>query len=397
VNQGIVIAKINNQLSEMDFEENVQNFVQEISGLYWDLFQAWKEYEAEKAAAIAAQTLWDEVRAKFGADLVGSAEEAQAEDALHEAVSRRDQALSTYFQTESRMRRLLGLPISDGRILFPSDSPVESEITPTRAACLYDAYVHRLELRRQKTNIQSLELQLTAARNLVKPRLDFVAGYHLNGFGDKLMSRSNADGVTSEGFHSAYGSLLRGKETSWDLGLEYSIPLGLRSERAQVRQLELRVVKARTTLALQEDEIAQELNAVFQTLQRWYRSAQTNKLRQLAAKRRVEAALLEYRDAGRTGVDPVQRAEISLTQAQIAYHRSISEYNKALRDLQHRTGRLLSDYGIEILGNDGFPLNYEFAAPLAGTGTKRPVRDGIDLLADAFSKDTSPKYRVVSD
>ena len=357
VNQGIVIARINSHLSEIDFEENVQNLVREIGDLYWDLHQTWQEYLAEQSTAESSRKLWDEVQAKFQAELIGGAEEAQAEDTYHEAVARQDLALSTFFQTESRLRRLLGLPIDDGRVLFPSDIPLETEVAHDRAACLFQAYVNRLDLRRQKTNIQSLELQLTAARNLAHPRLDVVAGYRLNGFGDQLIAGHTADGVTSEGFHSAYGALVRGHQTSWDLGVEYSIPLWMRSERAQARQLELRILKARTVLAAQEDEIAHELHAVFQTLQRWLRSAQTNKRRYLAANRRVEAASSEYHDAGRTGIDPLLRAEISLTQAQIAYHRSVAEYNKALRDLLYRTGRLLHEDGIELLGIDGQPVS----------------------------------------
>ncbi len=355
VNQGIVIAQINRRISEIDFEETLQNLVREIGDLYWDLHLAWQEYLAEQSTAEASQKLWDEVQAKFRADLVGGAEEAQAEDASHEAVARRDLALSTFFQTEARMRRLLGLPIDDGRLLVTSDPPRDTAVDHNRATCLFEAYVNRLELRRQKTNIQSLELQLAAAKNLAHPRLDFVAGYRLNGFGDKLIANSTADGKTTEGFNSAYAALFRGHQTSWDLGFEYSIPLWMRSERAQVRQLELRLLKARTALAAQENEIARELNAVFQTLQRWQHSAQTYDRRRLAAGRRVEAASSEYRDAGRTGVDPLVRAEISQTQAEIAYHRSLAEYNKALRDLLYRTGRLLQEDGIQLRTPDGLP------------------------------------------
>jgi outer membrane protein TolC len=351
VNQGIVIAKINSKLSEIDFQENLQNLVREIGDLYWDLYQAWQEYEAEKATTTASLQLWEEVKAKFEAELVGGAEEAQAEDTYQEAVARRDLTLSAYFLTESRLRRLIGLPINDGQLLFPIDTPIESEVSADRATCLFEAYVNRLDLQRQKTNIHSLELQLSAAQSLAHPRLDFVSGYRLNGFGDDLINGHQKDGITRPGYKSAYGTLTRGDETSWDLGVEYSMSLWQRSERAQVRQVELRLVKARASLAMQEDEIAQELNATFQMMQRWLKSARNNKLRYLAANRRVEAASAEYRDAGRTGIDPVLRAEISLTQAQVAYHRSVAEYNKALRDLLYRTGRLLQEDGISILGD----------------------------------------------
>ena len=355
VNQGMVIAQINNRISEIDFQETLQNLAREVGELYWDLHLAWQAYVAEQSTAEASQKLWDDVQ--FKAFQIGGAEEAQAEDTYYESVARRDLALASFFQTEARLRRLLGLAIDDGRVLFPSDPPLETEVVQDRTACLFEAYVNRLELRRQKTNIQSLELQLSAARNLAHPRLDFVAGYRLNGFGDKLIAGHTADGKTAEGFNSAYGALFRGNQTSWDLGFEYSIPLWMRSERAQVRQLELRLLKSRAALAAQENEIARELHAVFQTMQSWLQSADTNRRRYLAANRRVEAASSEYYDAGRPVVDSLLRAEISLSQARVAYHRSIAEYNKALRDLQYRTGRLLHEDGINLLGIDGQPVS----------------------------------------
>lgn len=357
VNQGVVIARINNRLAEIDVEENLQNLIREIGDVYWELYQAYHEFESENENAQSALDVWEDVKGKFKGDLIGESDLAQAEDTFHEATTRKEQSLGTLYQTESRLRRLLGLPISDGKFLFPIDSPVTEDIKPNRSKCLFEALTNRLELRRQKTNLRSLELQLTAANNLNNPRLDFVAGAGLNGFGRHLALGGTGDGVTSEGFNNAFASMLRGKETSWNIGLEYSIPLWLRGQRAQVHQLEFRIVKARRTLALQEDEIARELHSVLQTMQRAHSTLKTNRMRVRAAGRRVTAATIDYRDAGRTGVDPVLRAEMSHNQAKIAYYRSLTEYNKAVRDLQYRMGRLLSEDGIELLDSDGLPIH----------------------------------------
>jgi outer membrane protein TolC len=260
-------------------------------------------------------------------------------------------------QQETRLRRLLGLPIEDGKLLHPSDEPQYLLVEPKRALCLYEALTNRIELRRQKTNIRSLELQLTAAKNLANPSLNFVAGYGLNGFGNHLLNGGTGDGVTQEGFGNAYASLLRGKETSWNMGLQYSVPLWLRSAKAQVHQLEFRIVKARTGLAAQEDEIARELQSVMQTMQHSHAMLQTNRRRFVAAQRRVDAATSEYNIAGRTAFDAVLRAEMSLTQAEVAYYRSLGEYNKSLRNLMYRMGRLSSSDGIELLDSEGLPLH----------------------------------------
>ncbi len=357
VNQGVVIARINNRIAEIDVEENLQNLVREIGDVYWDLYRAHHEFESERATADVTKKMWEELHGKFQADLIGEADDAQAEDAYYEAAARQEQALSGLLQTETRLRRLLGLPITDGRFLSPIDEPVAAEIRPNRTQCLYEALTNRLELRRQKTNLHSLELQLTAARNIANPSLNLVAGYNLNGFGQNLASGGTADGRTQEGFNNAYASLFRGKETSWNVGLQYSMPLWLRGQRAQVHQLEFRIVKARLTLATQEDEIARELYTVLQTIQRWNSSVQTNHRRVLAARRRAAAVLAEHRDADRTPIDPVLRAEVSVNQATIAYYGSLSEYNKSLREMHYRMGRILPAHGIELLDCDGVQVH----------------------------------------
>lgn len=354
VNQGIVIAHINKRLSEIDLQENLQNLVREIGDLYWDLYQNYQDYDSETRASKIAKELWDRAQGRTNID--PGIEEAQAEDAYYESKAREELALSNLFMTEARLRRLIGLSLDDPRMIFPSDEPREDEVSLSRATCLYEALVNRIELSRQKLNVQSLELQLIAARKLVAPKLDFVAGYGLNGFGDKLIARNTSDSQnTNQGFNSATAAMFSGKETSWDFGFQYQLPLWLRQEKAQVRQLELRIAKGRAALAMQEDEIAHELNTVLMTIQRSHSMSKLTRRRLKAARRRVIAAESDY-EAGNKSNDVALRAISSLTLAQAAYSKSISEYNKSLRDLLFRTGRILPADGISILGTDGLPL-----------------------------------------
>lgn len=347
VNQGVVIAHINNRLSEIDLQENLQNLVREIGDLYWDLYQNYSDYESERESSKHAKALWERAKGREGLD--PGVEEAQAEDTYYEAKSREELALSNLFLNEARLRRLIGVSMDDSRMIYPSDEPREDEVELSRARCLYEALVNRLELSRQKMNIHSLELQLIAAKKLVAPKFDFIAGYGLNGFGNRFYDSNTAN------FNSAISNIFSGRETSWDVGFEYSLPLWLRQEKAQVRQLEFKIIKARSALASQEDEIAYELNSVLMTIKRSHAISKIARRRVRAAQRRVIAAESDY-EAGNKSNDLVLRALTSRTQAQAAYSKSIAEYNKSLRDLLFRTGRILPSDGIALLGTDGLPL-----------------------------------------
>lgn len=360
VNQGIVVAHINQRLSEIDFLENLQNLAREIGDLYWDLYQNYQDYESEHETSTVAKALWDRMLSREVIE--AGIEVAQAEDAYFESKAREEQALSTLYLTEGKLRRMLGLPIDDPRLIYPIDEPREDELHLNRAMCLYEALCNRTELTRQKTNLHSLQLQLTAARKLVNPRLDFVGGYALNGLGNNLYSSAannqySFPNGTSEilPYNSALTNLWSARQTSWSAGVEYSIPLWLRQEKAQVRQLEFRILKARAALAFQEDEIAHELNSVLMTIKRAHSMSKLSHKRLQAARKRVLLAQAEY-EAETKSNDLLLRALTSKTTAQVAYARNITEYNKSLRDLLYRTGHLLSADGVEIRGIDGLPL-----------------------------------------
>ena len=103
------------------------------------------------------------------------------------------------------------------------------------------------------------------------------------GFGDKLFGDDDNDGVTDQGFNSAFESITQGNQTGWNLGIEASIPFGYRQAHLLVRNLELRATRARAALAEQELEIAHEVRNAYQTLDRTYAVAQSAFNRRVAA------------------------------------------------------------------------------------------------------------------
>ncbi|MBI1312245.1 TolC family protein [bacterium] len=341
VNQGVVIARIRTDISLADFEGSVQQLIRDTEDTYWELYLAYRTYDAESVATRSALQTWREVRANKDVGKIGAADEAQAQDNYFETRARRENALAGLYQTEVRLRRLMGLPVNDQTVLRPIDDPITAQISSDWNVSLTEALTYRPELRRQKWNIKSLELQHEAAGMLVRPRLDFVARYEANGYGDQL----TGDDPTP--FHSAYGSLWSGDFQGWGLGFEFSMPIGFRAATTQVQNLEHRIAKARSLLAEQEKEISYEMAATFQQVAQAYQSAKTNFNRRRAAARRVAAFEAEYR-VGRTTVDLLLRAQISFAQAEIAYFSSLVSYNRALNDLNFRKGTILYDRNVYL-------------------------------------------------
>ncbi|MGH7128661.1 MAG: TolC family protein, partial [Planctomycetaceae bacterium] len=168
VNQGVVIARINTDISIADFEASVRNMLKDVEDLYWELYLAYRTYDAETYARDSALRTWEVVRIRLDIGVGrgdaqargGAADEAQARDNYFEARARAETALADLYNTETQLRRLIGLPVNDGKVIRPVTEPVVAEYLPDWHLALAEALTRRVELRRQKWNIKSLDLQL---------------------------------------------------------------------------------------------------------------------------------------------------------------------------------------------------------------------------------------------
>lgn len=346
--QGVLIARINTDISLADFELNLTNMVKDVEDQYWELYLAYRIYDAERKARDAAHQFWQTTqrRAEVGTRLRGSpVDEGQARENYFSTRARVENAVASMYTAEGQLRRLLGLPVSDGRFIRPVDEPIAAEYVSDWTYSLTESLSRRVELRRQKWQIKSLELQLHAAKSLTQPRLDFVGSYQQNGFGEDLFGDNDPNGTRAQQYRGSYNTLFQGNQASWDMGFEFSMPIGFRQAMAQKRNLELKLMKARAVLASQEHDISHELGSTFGLIDLSYQQAETNFDRFIAAQRQLEAAEREY-DAGRIPIDILLRSQASVAAAETAYYTAITRYNQAIADLRLRKGSLLEDNSI---------------------------------------------------
>lgn len=338
VTQGVSIARINHDISLTDFESNLTNLVKDVEDSYWELYLQYRIYDTNVSARNSALRTWRDSKRKLeigGVRGFSVEDEAQARDQYFDTKATTQQNRSLLYKNEAALRRLIGLAVNDGAIIRPSDEPLTARIDPEWASSVADALTNRVELRRHKWNIKSLELQRQAATSLVRPRLDFVAGYSVNGFGDDLIDHND-----SRKFNSFYDTVTDNEQTGWSTGFLLEMPIGLRSAKAQVQNIELRLAKARDVLAAQELEIAHEVGNAFQELAEKYMTAQTYFNRREAAKDRAELFEKKFR-VGTQTLDLLLRAQSSLADAEVAYFRSLVAYSQAIANLHYRQGTLL--------------------------------------------------------
>jgi len=359
VGQGVVISRINSDIAIADFEAAVHQLIRDVQSSYWDLSLAYQTFHAQLIYEKSALKTWRQIAAKTGQGLTGGTtpDETQARENYFDAQGQAEQALSNLYTTEGQFRRLLGLTVNDGRIIRPCDEPSVAEFIPDWHVAVAESITRRPEIRRQKWTIKSLELQLCASRNLIQPRLDFVAGGQVNAFGNKLISEQS---ILNQPGSSAFASLAELGQTGWDIGFEASIPIGYRNAHSQERNFELRLARARAGLDTQEQEISHEVRNAFQSLDRAYAVARSALNRRIAAAERVSAYKAQYELRGTTA-DPLLRAQQSLVQAEVAYDQALIQYNQAITDFYYRTGTILQESNISIAEDMWDPKAYSDA------------------------------------
>ena len=358
VSQGVSIARINTDITVADFEAAVTLMVKDVEDLYWELYLAYRQYDADESNRRKSHDMWQKAKVlrDLGARGGGAIAEAQVRENYFDARARTETSLSELYIVENQLRKMMGLPVNDGRIIRPADDPVEAEYVVNWESTLLEALTRRVELRRQKWQIKSLELQVIAAENVTNPQLNLVSSYQVNGFGNNLLSQQSADGVTAAGYNSAYSTMTRGDLTGWNLGLQFSMPIGFRQARAQLHNTELQLVKARATLSAQELDISHELAEAIQRIDATYIIAQTQLDRKISSAKRIEAykaldeagAKENELNSALTELDLRLRAQNSNAAAEIAYFSALIAYNKAITEYQWRRGTLLDHDGIQL-------------------------------------------------
>jgi hypothetical protein len=368
---GVVIARINTDTALAEFEVGVRNFVSDVENAYWDLYFAYRDVAAKVRARDATLKTWRKIHAlneqgKSGGEAQKEAQareqyfrfEEEAQNALQGKLidGTRTNNGSTggtfrgsggIYVVERRLRLLTGLPISDGRLIRPSDEPLKAKMAYNWETCLVEALTRREELRRQKWQIKKREVELQANKNFLLPRLDVTGRYRWRGFGNDLFPM----GQTGE-FNNAMSDLVSGQFQEWQAGVELSFPIGFRKAFAAIRHSELQLARERALLYEEERSVVYDLSNSFSEVERAYALVETNLNRRMAAAEQVAAIEATYETETDTAtLYLLLEGQRRLAEAETAYFRSLVEYQLAVKNVQLEKGTLL-DYN-EVYLNEG--------------------------------------------
>ncbi|MGA2060321.1 MAG: TolC family protein [Thermoguttaceae bacterium] len=348
---GVMLARINTDIALADFEASVRNLVADVETTYWELYFNYRSLDAVVAGRESALVTWRRVYelSKHGAKGGEAATEAQARENYFLFRTSVETALSALYDTEAKLRYLMGLAATDGRLIRPIDEPTTAKVSFDWGDAQCEALARSVELRQQKWVVKRRELELIASKNFLLPQLDAVGKYTWTGFGNKLIQSSGGTGdiFSTDPLPNAFQSLTDGNLQSWELGFQFSMPIGFRREMAGVRNADLQLAKERAKLQEAELELSHQLSFAIRDMEDAERLSETNFNRRIAAQRQVEAVAAAY-ETGTITFDVLLSSQQRLAQAESDYYRSVINYNKAIMQVHYRKGSLLEYNGVYL-------------------------------------------------
>ena len=184
-NQGVLIARVNTDIALATFEASVRNLVSDVEMAYWELYFAYRNLDTAVQGRDSALQTWQKINALYvdGGKGGEASAEAQAREQYFLFRSTAEQAQSQLYQNESKLRYMMGIAATDGRMIRPADDPTTAKISFDWSQVQTEAMARSVEIREARWRVKQRELELIAAKNYLLPRVDLDARYRWLGLG----------------------------------------------------------------------------------------------------------------------------------------------------------------------------------------------------------------------
>jgi outer membrane protein TolC len=347
-NQGVLLARVNVDIALEQFEGSVRNMVADVESAYWELYFAYRSLDAAVEGRDDSLRTWQKANSLYinGPREGSAAFEAQAREQFFGFRNAAEQAQSQLYDAERRLRFLMGIASTDGRLIRPKDNPTTAKITFDWSDCLSEALSRSVEIRQARYRVRQRDLELIAAKNWLLPNVSLDAKYGWTGMGHDF--DSPGDPTLAGG---AVDNLASGQYQYWHIGVDASVPLGFRKQASGVTNAEQALARDRVKLRETEKEVISQLSFAVSDMDAAYITTVSNFNRRAAAERQVAAVQAAYETGqGLTGVtfNDLLNAQRELAQAESDYFRSLTNYAKAISTVHKIKGSLLEYNGVYL-------------------------------------------------
>jgi outer membrane protein len=372
----IRIAKINREISDVSFRNQVITTVSQIQNIYWDLVSAYEDVKVkERSLAFANKTLSDnQKQVQIGTLAPIEITRAQAEAATRQQdliISQTNLQLQQLLMKNAITRNLNDQTLAAAPVI-PTDTmvvPTQEQIRPIQDL-LNDALSRRPDIASQRMDLTSRDITKKSARNALLPTLDLVGWYGGSGLTGQVTDCALGTNPsppchpvgTARGYGGAFGDAF--DQTNPDKGIALSLNIPIRNRAAQADQVrsELEYRQAEMRLQQLQNQIGIEVrNAAFAVQQNRARVDAAKSGRELQIQN-LDAEQKRYALGASTNTLVLQ-AQRDLTTAEANLVSATAAYEKSRVELDRVTGYTLDRNGIQMADAESGYVNKQPTVP----------------------------------
>lgn len=358
--RSIQLAKKSLDLSDSQFRQRVIEIINQVQRAYWDLVYAIRNEGIARDSVDLARTQLENNRKMVDAGTLAPIELRSTEAQLETAKGNVIVALQGITTAENALKILL-LKDPNDKLWYseisPADKPLFGELAFNLEESTRLALKNRPELDQMRLQTEQKDIDIKYYTNQLKPQLDFIGIYTNTGLAGAPQNAVDIGGGTTviPRFQGGYGQSLRNLFSqdfrTYQVGVKLSFPWRNRTAQANLgrslaeqRQLD---AKQRQLVESVQVDVRNALQAVVASRQR-YEAAQAG---ELAAQAQYNGEQERYRAGLSTNFVVLQRLT-DLSVARGTAVRALTDYNKALADLQRVTGMTLMSNNVQISSAD---------------------------------------------
>ncbi len=332
----ILIARIETERSFFQLKQSVQELVRGTVEAYWGIVFARIDVWAREQQVKQGLEAVNFAEARLETGLSDAANLAQARSAYENFRASLIGSRGALLDREAGFLNLLGLPPSNPPRVVPMTPAQEGRIESQWQPLLNLAVENRPDLVELALILEADQQRLLQARNNALPRLDAVALYRWNGLEGRTPDRRL---VSSE----------PGEFTDWQLGVNFSVPLGLRQARAGLRQQELLILRDEASLQQGIHNAVHVLATRIRNLDRFYAQYLAFQAAREAARENLKAQWARVTTGqANTNIINLLQAITDWGNAVSAEAQALTSYNTELASLELETGTILESHGIRF-------------------------------------------------
>jgi HAE1 family hydrophobic/amphiphilic exporter-1 len=384
----ITVAKKLLLQTDADFRTLVTQTLTQVQTAYWDFVFALRNQQNQVANVNLARENLRQVELRIQA---GAAAPLERAEVATELATREGDLLLATQQVSIAENTLKGLILRDplapewSETFVPTDPPTVSPTAINLDAALKDAMDNRYELRSLRFQREANEADLKFFKNQKKPQIDLNTTFSLDGLSqggpnsafnttlltgasdifllDSLNSTRAALGLPPivnppltippqpaflfGGFNRSLANIFRSDAPNFSIGVTISFPFRNRTAKANYDGAKVQQEQLQARTRGQEETVIIEVRNAVQAVETARQRVDTATRARQNAEIQLEGERKLY-DAGKSTTFLLFQRENALLNAKNAEIRALTDYNKAIADLQRATATAFSANNITI-------------------------------------------------